>query len=119
MPVVSLEYIEVDDRGVAKLIGTRTKVRQVVMDVQSGMTPEQIHEQYPHLSLSQIHAALAYYYDHKAAIDEEIAEGIRFAEEMRAQHPNRLTREEWVARWKARCPDRPVPGETDEQTGSP
>jgi len=26
----------------------------------------------PHLTLSQIHAALAYYYDHKAEIDAQI-----------------------------------------------
>ena len=90
MPVVSLDYIEVDDRGVAKLIGTRSKVRQVVMDVQNGMTPEQVHESYPHLSMAQIHAALAYYYDHKAAIDAEIEDGRRMDEEMRAKNPNRF-----------------------------
>ena len=118
MPVVSLDYIEVDDRGVAKLIGTRSKVRQVVMDVQNGMTPEQVHESYPHLSMAQIHTALAYYYDHKAAIDAEIEDGRRMVEEMRAANPNRFTRAELVARWKALHPDRPVPGETESE-GSP
>lgn len=28
--------------------------------------------QYPHLSLAQIHAALAYYYDHQTELDAEI-----------------------------------------------
>ncbi len=107
MPVVSLDYIEVDDRGVAKLIGTRSKVRQVVMDVQNGMTPEQVHESYPHLSMAQIHAALAYYYDHKAAIDAEIAEGIRFVAEMRAKHPNRYTRAELEARYREKTGKEP------------
>jgi len=37
-----------------------------------GWTAEEIQEQHPHLSLAQIHAALAYYYDHKAEMDAEI-----------------------------------------------
>lgn len=116
MPVVPLEYIEVDDRGVAKLIGTRAKVRQVVMDILSGLSPAQIHEQYPHLSMSQIHAALAYYYANKDAIDAEIEESKRFADEMRAKHPNGFTRAELEARWKALHPDRPLP-RSDEAAG--
>lgn len=109
--VVPLEYIEVDERGIAKLIGSRAKVRQVVVDYLSGMSPGQIHEAYPHLSLAQIHAALAYYYEHREAIDAEIAESQRFADEMRAKHPNRFTRDELLARWKERFPDRPFPKE--------
>ena len=114
MTIVPLEYIELDARGVAKLIGTRSKVRQVVMDMHNGMTPSQIHDAYPHLSLAQIHAALAYYYDHKDEIDADIEEGQRFAEEARAQNPNRLTRDEWRVRWKERHPDRPFPGDAAE-----
>jgi uncharacterized protein (DUF433 family) len=109
MTTVPLEYIEVDDRGVAKLIGTRTKVRMVVIDYNAGYTPERMVEQYPHLSLSQIHAALAYYYDHKDAIDREIAESVQFADEMRAKNPNRFTRAEVEARWRERFPGRPLP----------
>jgi uncharacterized protein (DUF433 family) len=107
MNVVPLEYIEVDDRGVAKLIGTRAKVRQIVMDQMNGMTPEQIHEAYPHLRLAQIHAALAYYYDHKDAIDAEIEEGRRSVEEMRTKNPNRHTREELEALLKAKQTGQP------------
>lgn len=110
MPVVAQEYIEVDDRGVAKIIGTKSKVRMVVIDHNQGWPPEKIHEEYPHLSLSQIYAALAYYYDNKDAIDREIEEGDRFVEEMRAKNPNTLTREMLVERWKKLHPDRPVPG---------
>ena len=109
MTTVAQEYIEVDDRGVAKLIGTRSKVRQVVMDQMNGMSPEQIHKEYPHLGLAQIHAALAYYYDHKDQIDAEIVDGAQFADEMRAKHPNRFTREELLTRIKERYPERPLP----------
>ena len=38
---------------------------------------------YYDLSLSQVYAALAYYYDHKAEIDANIAERRKLAEEMK------------------------------------
>lgn len=117
MTVVPLEYIEIDERGVAKLIGTRTKVRQIAIDTAAGYSPQRIHESYPHLSLAQIHAALAYYYDHKTAIDAEIEAGNRFADEMRAKHPNRFTRAEWEARWRETFPGRPLP--TADEPESP
>ena len=37
-----------------------------------GWSAEAIHEQHPHLSLAQIHAALGFYYDHAAEFDAEI-----------------------------------------------
>ncbi len=65
--------IELDEQGVAWISGTQTKVIEVVLDkLTHGSSPEEIHFQHPHLSLSQIHAALAYYYDHQAELDEEI-----------------------------------------------
>jgi uncharacterized protein (DUF433 family) len=86
MPVVAIEHIDVDARGVARIVGTRSKVIQIVMDrMANGWGPEEIHEQYPHLSLGQIYAAFAYYYDHKAELDAQIEADIRRAEEMRAQ----------------------------------
>jgi uncharacterized protein (DUF433 family) len=102
MPVVALEYIEVDDRGVAKLIGSRAKVTSIVMDQMNGYSPTEIHAHYPHLSMAQIHAALAYYYDHKSEVDTQIEESIRYAAEMRAAHPNRHTRAEMEAMLKAK-----------------
>jgi uncharacterized protein (DUF433 family) len=102
MGIVAIEHIEVDERGVAKIVGTRTKVRQIVMDTRNGLSPEDIRTQYPHLRLAQIYAALAYYHDHKAELDAEIEVGERFADEMRAKHPNQFTRAELEARWRER-----------------
>jgi uncharacterized protein (DUF433 family) len=68
-------HIELDDRGVPWISGANTKVVEVVLDkLTNGSSPEEIHFQYPHLSLSQIHSALAYYYDHKNEMDKEISE---------------------------------------------
>jgi uncharacterized protein (DUF433 family) len=51
----------------------RTRVAQIVMDsVGHGWSPDEIRRQHPYLTLAEIHAALAYYFDHTAEIDYEI-----------------------------------------------
>src|SRR5437588_8600252 len=73
MTVVSNNHVRLDEHGVAWIEGTRIKVIEVVLDkLTHGSSPEEIHFQYPHLSLAQIHAALAYYYDHQTQLDKEI-----------------------------------------------
>ena len=43
-------------------------------------TAEEIARQYPHLAPAEIHAALAYYFDHKDEIDREIQAEVRQAD---------------------------------------
>ena len=90
MTTVVQEYIEIDDRGVAKIIGSRSKVKQIVRDIRGGYTPEKIHEEYPHLSMAQIHAALAYYYDHREEVDQSIRADEAFVANLRKRTPSRL-----------------------------
>ena len=95
MATVALDYIEIDDRGRAKLIGSRIKVMHLVSAQRAnGLSAEQLREEYPHLSASQVYAALAYYHANKEVIDRQIEEDGRFADEMRRKHPNRHTRAE-------------------------
>ena len=55
--------------------GTRFPVKSIVVYVlRHGRTPEEIVRDWPHLTLGQVHGALAFYYDHKAEIDGHIAE---------------------------------------------
>ena len=73
MSTVATTHINVDEAGVAWIDDTKVKVIEVVLDRTAyDSSPEEIHFQYPHLSMGQIHAALAYYFDHKAELDEEI-----------------------------------------------
>lgn len=85
MTTVSIDHIVLDDNGVARVAGTRSKVTQIAHDVRNGMSPEQVVEAYPHLSLSQVHAALSYYYDHRKELDAEAEEGSRIAEAIKGQ----------------------------------
>ncbi len=65
--------IETDANGVAWIASTRTKVKEVVLDkLAHGWSPEEIHFQHRHLSMAQIHAALAYYYENQDRLDDEI-----------------------------------------------
>ena len=75
-PRVSVEHIEIDERGSAKLVGQRIKVTHIIALMQAhGYTAEQLQaEAYPHLSLAQVYSALAYYYDHQSDIDRQIKE---------------------------------------------
>lgn len=86
MPVLMTAHIRLDDRGVAWIDDTKTKVIEVALDmIAHGWSPEEIHFQHPHLSLAQIHAALGFYYDHKDEMDEQARRSLREAERLRAQ----------------------------------
>ena len=87
MQPTATAHIHVDETGRAWIDDTNVKVVEVVLDMQGyGMSPEQIHAEYPDLSLAQIHAALSYYYDHQAAFDAEIERQQREYETLRASN---------------------------------
>jgi len=55
--------------------GTKFPVRSVVNYVlHQGLSPEEIVGEFTHLTLAQVYDALSYYYDHKAAIDQDLRE---------------------------------------------
>ena len=59
MATVVSTLIELDERGVAWITGTKVKVIEVATDkLAHGSSPEEMHLQYPHLSLAQMYAAL-------------------------------------------------------------
>ena len=80
---VSTEHLSLDDRGNARISGTGIKVKHLAMLTRLGYTAEQILHELPHLTRSQIHAALAYYYDHRQAIDDELQKAEDASEAMR------------------------------------
>ena len=69
--------------GSARIEGTRVTVRDIVVLQGWGMKLEEMLEHYSDrpLTLAEVHAALAYYHDNKDEIDEEFAEGSRYAAE--------------------------------------
>ena len=52
----------------------RIRVAQIAADhIGNGWSAEEIVRQYPHLTAAEVHAALGYFYDHRAEIDAELA----------------------------------------------
>src|SRR5947209_3674936 len=103
MATAAPAHIRFDERGRAWIDDTNTKVIEVVLDkLAHGSSPEEMHEQYPHLSLAQIHAALAYYYDHKAEFDAEIERLDCEYQEIRAEASRQVTRQELLERLERR-----------------
>jgi uncharacterized protein (DUF433 family) len=104
LPRVSTEHIAIDERGQAKLVGHRIKVKHIVALKQAhGYTAEQLQaEAYPHLGLNQIYAALSYYHDHQAEIDQQIKEDDLEYERQLERQRNDPDFQAQVARMKAR-----------------
>jgi uncharacterized protein (DUF433 family) len=66
-------HIRLDEQGRPWIDDTNVKVIEVVLDhLAYGWTAETIQENHPHMSLAQVYAALAWYYDHQAELDAEI-----------------------------------------------
>jgi hypothetical protein len=58
---------------------------EIILDhLAHGSDAREINREFPHLALGQIHSALAYYYDHQAEMDEDIARRIRKVDEIKA-----------------------------------
>jgi len=67
------EHIEFDENDVPYISGTTMKVVELVLGkICYGWSPEELHFQYPHVSMGKIHSALAYYWDHQQEIDKDI-----------------------------------------------
>ncbi|TFG59282.1 MAG: DUF433 domain-containing protein [Spirochaetales bacterium] len=61
--------------GSPVISGTRTFVRSVVAYHKNGLTAEEIVAKLNYLTLSEVFDSLAFYYDNKSLIDQEIEDG--------------------------------------------
>jgi uncharacterized protein (DUF433 family) len=82
----------IDDSGARPVVtGTDIKVSQIASEYEHlGMTPDEIAEAHPHLGLAEVHAALAYYYDHQDLIRGDWAQAEELIAKLRQQYPSRF-----------------------------
>jgi uncharacterized protein (DUF433 family) len=94
--------------GRPRIDGHRIQVEDVaIWHERMGMSPDQIVSEYPSITLADVHAALAYYYENRERVDADIESSKKYAEEMRSKAgPSRL--EEKLRQRKA-----------DDATGDP
>jgi len=75
--------------GNLRIDGTRMTVNQIVTLYKQGLTAEQSVEQYSQLTLREIYAVLAWYYEHKVEFDEELAAEAAADEAAEREHAKR------------------------------
>jgi uncharacterized protein (DUF433 family) len=75
-----------DGQPRAFIVGTRVRVQDIyaLAEIQ-GKSPAEIVDALPHLSLSQVHSALAYYFEHRGEILQEIREDGDFVAAMKTK----------------------------------
>ena len=76
--------------GKPRLAGTRITVADIaVMHLKLGQSIDEIAAEY-NLPLAAIYAALAFYYDHQAEIEQQLAEDEAFVDAFQKQNPSKL-----------------------------
>jgi uncharacterized protein (DUF433 family) len=67
--LVSIGQLISSDTDRPYITGTKVSVQQIAVLTQEGLSPRDIKDEYPQISLAQVHAALTYYYTNQQEID--------------------------------------------------
>ena|SRR5688572_3384650 len=77
--------------GRPRIAGHRIRVQDIyVWHELQGRSPDEIVSAFPQLSLADVYAALAYFWDHRDEILEDMKQQDAFVEEMKAKFPSKL-----------------------------
>ena len=94
MQQATTEHIEINPQkcgGRPCVAGTRIRVQDIyVWHELQGQSPEEIVTDFKQLSLADVHAALAYYHDHREAIEAEVQTERTEADQLKLSHPSKL-----------------------------
>ena len=85
-----IQHIEIrknrEGQDRAFIAGTRVRVQDIYVDSELlGKSADEIVAALPHLTLAQVHAALAYYFNHRDEILDELRQDKEFAGLLRKQ----------------------------------
>ena len=79
-------HIALNSDKIPLIAGTTMKVVELVVAQRAyGWTPEEIQINHRHLSMGQIYAALAYYWDHREALDADIQQREAYVTQLEQQ----------------------------------
>jgi uncharacterized protein (DUF433 family) len=94
MTSISVEHISKTPGicgGKACIAGHRIRVMDIVVwHERRGLSPDEIVDAFPGLTLADVHAALAYYFDHREEIEAEFRREVEIAEEFKKRYPERV-----------------------------
>jgi uncharacterized protein (DUF433 family) len=76
--------------GRPRIAGRRITVQDIAIWYERmGKSADEIADEYD-LTLAEVYAAIAYYFDHRAEIDQDIEESRAFAQALRQQTPSKV-----------------------------
>ncbi len=94
MEAVLQEHIQITPGvcgGKPRIAGHRIRVQDIVVwHEKLGMSPDEIASEHPTLTLGDVYAALAYYFDHRKEIEQDIQDDRAFVEAFRRHNPSLL-----------------------------
>jgi uncharacterized protein (DUF433 family) len=77
--------------GKPRIAGTRIRVQDIyVWHELHGQSADQIVSQFPHITLADVYAALAYFWDHREEIQKQMKADDQFVESMKRNCPSPL-----------------------------
>ncbi len=75
--------------GQIRIEGTRITVHRIATLYKQGQGAEEIVQTYPHLSMGQVYAALAYYHANRDELESELAAADGGYDQLRQEAPSR------------------------------
>jgi uncharacterized protein (DUF433 family) len=79
--------------GRIRIDGTRITVHRIATLYKQGLSAEEMIVTYPHLSLGQVYAALAYYHSNREEIDAELADDDRLYDQLKREGEERRAKQ--------------------------
>lgn len=77
--------------GKARIVGHRVRVIDVVLwHERRGLSADEVVGLFPGLTLADVHAALAYYFDHREEVDACLDDEAKDVTAVRARYPSKL-----------------------------
>ena len=71
--------------------GTRTRVIDIAIEYEIlGHSPDEIISSHPHLSLSQVHDALSFYYENRDELDQKAEQDEEFITRLKRKIPSKI-----------------------------
>jgi uncharacterized protein (DUF433 family) len=102
MTVTKYPHIETSENGTLYVAGTRCKVKVLILEhIAWGMGASEIRDGHPGLTLGDVHAVLAYFYDNEEAIRTELDEDLRESDELCRRVGTTINRQELIDRLNA------------------
>src|SRR5262245_54040560 len=77
--------------GKARIAGHRLRVMDIVgWHEKRGLSPDEIVAMFPGITLADVHAALAYYFDHREEIEADFLRDEELAESLKSSYPSKV-----------------------------